>query len=94
MKRIREINWECRSKWPKLLNYEHSIIAEWIKSKYYDLITDYEMLDLQSIVIISREQHSYRIEFKIRTMLDNTIIGSRYVLENVPINELLKLKKN
>lgn len=94
MKRIKEINWECRSKWSDLLKYEYRIISEWVKLKYFDLIERDEMLDLESIVILSREKEGYRIEFKIRTMFGKTIIGSRWILENVPYLDLIKMKKN
>ena len=91
MKKVREINWECRSKWSDVLNKEYKVISEWVKNKYYDLIDKNEMIDLESLYILTREEEYYRVQFKIRAMFGKTIIGSRYVLETVPYTDLIKI---
>lgn len=83
MKRVREINWDCRSKWSELKLNEYKYVSNQIKQEYQELIKHNQMLDLESIVILGKETYGYRVSFYIRTMLDNTIIGSSYVLVNV-----------
>lgn len=83
MKRIKEINWECRSKWSELKLNEYKYVSKIIRQTYQHLISDNQMLDLESIVILGKETYGYRVSFYIRTMLNNTIMGSSYVLVNV-----------
>ena len=83
MIKIREINWECRSKWSDLKLSEYRYVSNQIKQEYQELIKPNQMLDLESIVILGKESYGYRVSFYIRTMLNNTIIGSSYVLVNV-----------
>lgn len=83
MKKVREINWECRSKWSDLKLSEYRYVSNQIKQEYQELIKSNQMLDLESIVILGKEPWGYRVSFYIRTMLNNTIIGSSYVLVNV-----------
>lgn len=83
MKKVREINWECRSKWSDLKLSEYRYVSNQIKQEYQELIKSNQMLDLESIVILGKEPWGYRVSFYIRTMLNNTIIGSSYVFVNV-----------
>lgn len=83
MKKVREINWECRSKWSDLKLSEYRYVSNQIKEEYQSLIKPNQMLDLESIVILGKEPYGYRVSFYIRTMLNHTIIGSSYVLVNV-----------
>lgn len=92
MKRIKEINWECRSKWSEELKFEYKTISNWVISKYFNKLKDNEMLDLESITIFGRDPNCYRIEFKIRIMSCNVILGSHYVLARVPHDELWKME--
>ena len=83
MNKVREINWECRSKWSELKLSKYRYVSQQIKKEYESLIKHNQMLDLESIVILGKEAYGYRVSFYIRTMMDNTIIGSSYVLVNV-----------
>lgn len=76
MKKVREINWDCRARWHELKLKEYKYVSKIIKETYQYLIKDNQMLDLESIVILGKELHGYRVSFYIRTMLDNTIICS------------------
>lgn len=91
MKKVREINWECRSKWSDLKLSEYRYVSNQIKQEYVKLIKNNEMLDLESIVIIGREQYGYRCTFYVRKMMENTIIGSVQWLVNIPYKELTAL---
>lgn len=83
MRNVREINWECRSKWSELKLSEYKYVSKMIKQTYQHLVKSNQMLDLESIVILGKESYGYRVSFYIRTMLNNTIIGSSYVLVSV-----------
>lgn len=87
MKRIEEISWECGSKWYETKLNEYKYVSNQIKKIYSHLIKPNQMLDLESIVIIGREQLGYRCIFYIRTMLGNTIIGSEQIFVNIPYEE-------
>lgn len=49
MKKVREINWDCRSKWSELKLNEYRYVSNQIKQEYQDLIKPNQMLDLESI---------------------------------------------
>lgn len=93
MKMIKEILFEARSRWSKQLVEEYRLISKWVVMNYFEKISDNEMLDLESIKILGRSTTNYRIEFKIRTMMDKTILGTFYEYVEVPLNELDMFKK-
>lgn len=88
MKRIKEINWEARGAWPEKLLDDYWRVSNQVKNKYLGLIYNNEMLDLESIQILEKNKKEYRIAFYIRTMCGNTILGSKFVLDNVPIGKI------
>lgn len=84
MKKVREINWEARGAWPEKLLDTYKWISDEIRYEYKPLLKKNQMLDLESIVILGKETYGYRIKFYIRTMNDNTIIGSEEKTVNIP----------
>lgn len=84
MKKIKEINFEARSKWNESILNDYKWVADQIKIRYQNILKDNEMLDLESLEIWRREEKGYTCSFFIRTMNDNTIIGSKFYIEHIP----------
>lgn len=85
---IKEINWEARSKWSETKLNEYRYVSKKIKEEFKDTLQHNQMLDLESIVILDKEEFGYRTAVYIRRMNGNTILGSVQVLVNVPYEEL------
>lgn len=84
MKRIKEINWEARGAWPEKLLDKYKWVSDQIRYEYEPLLKKNQMLDLESLVILGQGELGYRIKFYIRTMNDNTILGSEEIMVNIP----------